>query len=118
MNTSLISALKRNDRKYILAEVLELTGATEEIVQEVRDASRVTSALIDRVCSVAEEPKSEPEEVEYLEDDELSELAEALIALAELISKGKKKKAKKLYKHIGEEFNYTDSDLKKQIKEL
>ena len=91
MTKTLISAFKRNDRKAILAEVLEMNGQTEQ-AEEVREASRVTAALINRVCV----------EVETVEEREPNILIDLEDEIREHIAEGHKKKAKKAWKRLSE----------------
>ena len=118
MRQALIAAFKRNDRKAILAEVLQAEGLAEQ-AQEVRDAARVTSALIDRVCI------NDDAEPTYAETDEANEepvhgSVEEHNEIVDAIKSGKKKKAKKLLKAAieGGAKGSSIKEFKKQIKEL
>ena len=129
MNKALIAALKRNDRKEIIVAAFDLKG---DLAEEIRSASRVTPALIDRVCNANDD---EPEYDEPCEPEcdapcttapvpEKTPAANKLIeehnAIVKAIKKGKGKKALKLIKQsiANGARGSVISNLKKQAKEL
>ena len=99
MTKDLISAWKRDNRKDAIAAYLDEHGMTEQ-ADEVRAASRVTSALIDRVC-ITEAVEADVEESMVAEVDEtpttLVEGIETIIGI------GSYKDAKKILKELGKD---------------
>ena len=124
IDNELRAAAKRKDLKSILVLILAGAGRDDD-AKEVKDASRLTSALIDRtMCD--REPTEEPDyteireeyaeevEEEYAEEVEEEELtyadkdpeeeeeglAKKLSKLQKAIASGKVKKAKKVLKDL------------------
>ncbi len=124
MKQSLIAAFKRKNVKDIMAEVLEAEGKEAE-AQEVRDAGRLTNALIDRTCigevetDMPEEATEEEADLTYA-DEPVNGSIEEHEDIVKAIAKGKKKRAKRLL-HDAVEGGMSGSivkEFKKQIKEL
>lgn len=103
---ALVSAIKRKQIKEVLTELLLINGKDEE-AQEVKEAGRLTNALIDRVCAssieglLGTEVDNAEESVEASQHAE-NELEAQFKDLGKLIDAGDKKKAKKLYKAMKE----------------
>ncbi len=114
MTKELVSAIKRKDLKEIVALILESEEKTEA-AKEFREASRITTALIDRTC-VDEVETEETEETEETTNGSIEEHQEIIDAIAA----GKAKKAKKLLKAAveGGMKGAIIKDFKKQIKQL
>jgi len=107
MELNTISAIKRNDRREMTALLFEAAGMTDAAT-EVRESTRITGALINRLCEpevgdessveveVDSEPSSSQETVAETMCDALETKAFPDICAA--LEAGKGKKAHKLCK--------------------
>lgn len=101
VNEHILSAMKRNDRRELTALIFDACG-NGEAAEEIRAASRITSALIDRVSKV-EKGESTPEpETAKAEKNDLERLN--ISELKALVATGKKKKIKKAKKLFDKQF--------------
>ena len=91
MTETLISAIKRKQLKEVVVEILISEGKEAE-AQEMKEASRLTTALIDRTCVHS----IEEELVPTVEDDEETICEDGFDPIRKAIKKGKGKKALKL----------------------
>jgi len=95
MTEAMISAVKRKDVKEMVALVLEQEGKVDE-AKEMREAGRLTVALIDRTCAVSVvEPYVEADTAKD-DEDVVTGSIEEHESILKAIKKGKKKKALKL----------------------
>ena len=116
MEKAFIAAIKRRDVKELVAQTLETEGKPEQ-AKEVRDASRLTYALIARTC-IDEVETDIPEEVEEVEEVEAVETEDLLTVgdIKALIKNGKVKKAKAAFKAQFDKSHPNYKELKKLIK--
>jgi len=111
MRIELISAIKRNVRKDILAELLEELGLADR-AETVREANKVTTALIDRVCAPV---KTDDEMEQEILQDLPKEPAPSMVdEIESAIAEGYLKDAKKAIKALGKDH----SEYKRLKKEL
>ncbi len=96
MEKAFIAAVKRRDVKELVALTLEIEGKPEQ-AKEIRDASRLTDALIARTCidEVETDLEITEPEVETPTESGYPDVSKAL-------KKGKFKKALKLIKKLEE----------------
>ena len=97
MTEAMVSAIKRKDIKEMTALVLEQEGKEQE-AQEMRNAGRLTVALINRTCISTEVEAEVGAEVEAEVEEPTTGSIEEHDAIIKAIKKGKKKKALKLIK--------------------
>ena len=104
LTEAMISAIKRKNIKDIAAEILVMDGNIEGAAM-IKDAGRLTDALLKRAGVYVGEPCCEPDYTELKEEyaEEPTELENQFYDLDSLIAKGKKKKAKKLLKAMVED---------------
>ena len=100
LNDHIVSVLKRNDRREMTLSIFEACE-NEEAAATIRDTSRITAALIDRLAVVRKgestpEPKEAAEEPASVQENDSDRLNVA--ELKALVAKGKIKKAKKAFK--------------------
>ena len=121
-NTTVIAGLKMGNKPMILAGILEMLEAPEEEVQKARSASRVTTALLNRLLTPylgdaipehTPEPETQPETTPDTTELKFEDVRKA-------IKKGKRKKALKLIKkHASEnQGSMLLETLKKEAEEL
>ncbi len=114
---SLVASLKMNDRKALTVAILEFCNID---ATEVKEAQKITAALLNRACEGHIEGTESPEPVEMDSEPSSDDCGDGFDPIREAIVAGDKKKAKKLIKEAKAEGHKGSvlTGLKNEMKEL